>query len=267
MMDSIALYFRYVGISMRAQLQYRAMLLMQTIGHLLITVIEFLGLWALFHRFGALQGWSLGEVAFFYGLADVTFSLADAFTRGFDDVGPMVRRGEFDRVLLRPRSTVLQLLGQDLGLKRAGRLVQGILVMLWAAQQAGVGFTPSTTLLLLWAIAGGIALFFGIIVLQATSTFWTTDTLEVWSALTNGGAYMAQYPLAIYRPWFRRFFTLVVPVACVVYLPGVAVLGRPDPLGAPFLLQAIAPAAGFLFLGVSFGFWRLGIRRYTGTGS
>jgi len=265
--DSLALYFRYVALSMRAQLQYRGALVMQSLGHLLITAIEFLGIWALFDRFGALAGWTLAEVAFFYGLADVTFALADGLTRGFDDVGGMVRRGDFDRLLLRPRSTVLQLLGEELGLKRAGRLLQGTVVLVWAARAAGVELGAANLGLALFAVAGGVALFFGLVVLQATSTFWTTDTLEVWAALTNGGTYVAQYPLTIYRPWFRRFFTLVVPVACVVYLPGVAVLGRPDPLGAPFVVQCLAPLAGFLFLAVALRVWRLGLRRYASTGS
>jgi ABC-2 type transport system permease protein len=47
---------------------------------------------------------------------------------------------------------------------------------------------------------------------------------------------MSQYPLEIYRPWFRRFFLFVIPLGCVSYLPGVAILGRPDPLGTPVRL-------------------------------
>jgi hypothetical protein len=37
---------------------------------------------------------------------------------------------------------------------------------------------------------------------------------------------MSQYPLEIYRPWFRRFFIFVIPLGCINYLPGVAILGR-----------------------------------------
>jgi ABC-2 type transport system permease protein len=78
---------------------------------------------------------------------------------------------------------------------------------------------------------------------------------------------MSQYPLAIYRPWFRRFFTVVIPLACVNYFPGVAILGRPDPLGTPAALQWLAPAAGPLFLLVCLQIWRVGVRHYQSTGS
>ena len=84
--------------------------------------------------------------------------------------------------------------------------------------------------------------------LQATSAFWTVETLEVWNAFTYGGVTMSQYPLAIYRSWFRALFTYVIPLGCASYFPGVAILGRSDPLGAPAIVGWIAPLAGPVFL-------------------
>ena len=43
MTDTLRLYLRYLGISVRAQMQYRASFVMMTIGHFAITSIEFLG--------------------------------------------------------------------------------------------------------------------------------------------------------------------------------------------------------------------------------
>jgi ABC-2 type transport system permease protein len=168
---------------------------------------------------------------------------------------------------VRPRSTVLQLLGQDLQLRRFGRLLQGLAVLGWAAHAGGVHWDPARVLLLLLAIAGGACLFLGLVVLQATSCFWTVETLEVWNVFTYGGNYAGQYPMSIYRPWFRRFFTAVVPLACVSYLPALALLDRPDPLGLPTVLRWLGPLAGALFLGFALQIWKLGVRRYTGTGS
>ncbi len=267
MTDALRLYARYIGISVRAQLQYRAAFLLQTFGHLLITAIEFLGLWALFARFGSLRGWRLPEVALLYGMADVTFAIADGAARGFDRVSSMVKSGELDRILLRPRSTVLQLMGTELTLKRVGRLIQGVAILMWASHAGDVVWSAAKVVLFVAAVAGGVCLFVGLVVLQATSAFWTTETLEVWNAFTYGGNYAVQYPISIYRPWFQRFFTFVVPMACVTYLPGIAILGKPDPLGMPVAFQWAAPLAGFAFLAVSLQVWKLGVRRYTSTGS
>jgi ABC-2 type transport system permease protein len=265
--DGLGLYLRYVAVSIRAQLQYPASFAMATAGHLLGTGAEFLGVIALFDRFGSLAGWSLVEVAFFYGLADLTFSIADALGAGFASFGTLVKSGDFDRILLRPRSAALQLLGQELTLRRVGRLSQAVFVLAWASQGGAIAWTPGAAALLLVAVAGGICLFLGLVILQATAAFWTTETLELWSAFTYGGNYAAQYPLPIYRPWFRRFFIYVVPLGCVQYWPALAILDRADPLGAPPWFGWVSPAAGVAFLGLALGCWRLGIRRYVSTGS
>lgn len=271
MLDSVrgalALYGRYVAISMRGQLQYRASFIQYVFGQLIGTGVEFLGMWALFDRFGRLGPWSLAQAAFFYGMADVGFALAAAFSRGFDTFGAMVKSGDFDRLLLRPRSLVLQLLGQELTLMRIGRLAQGLVILVWASQAAGVDWSAAKVGLLLATLACGVCLYTGVIVLQATSTFWTVETLEVWSSFTYGGNYASQYPLTIYRPWFRRVLLTALPLGCVVYLPSVAILGAAEPLGTPLALQWAAPLAGPAFLLVSLQVWKLGVRRYTSTGS
>src|SRR5205085_540926 len=116
MIDAGRLYLHYTAISLRSQLQYRASFLLQTLGQLLITGFEFLGLAALFNRFGSLQNWSLPEVGFFYGIIGVAFAIAEAIPRGFDVFSRTIRAGDFDRILLRPRSTAFQIAAQELQL-------------------------------------------------------------------------------------------------------------------------------------------------------
>ncbi len=267
MPDALRLYLHYAAVSVRSQMQYRASFLMATLGHLVGTGIEFVGLWALFARFGQIEGWRLPEVALFYGLANVAFACADAAARGFDLFGNTVKAGEFDRLLLRPRSTALQLLGQELTLRRIGRLAQGLVVLLWAGAATGVVWTPPRIALALLAMAGSACLFIALVILQATLAFWTTESLEVMNTLTYGGVQATSYPLAIYEEWFRKLFIYIVPLACVNYFPVVAILGRPDPLGTPVWFQCVSPLLGFAFLLVALRVWAYGERHYVSTGS
>ena len=267
MPGALRLYGRYVRASIRSQLAYRASLVMSAIGVFLITASEFVAVWALFDRFGQVRGWTLPEIALFYGMISITWALCDALGRGFELFGTMIKEGNFDRLLLRPRSTVLQLLGQELTLRRVGRLLQGMLVLGYAASAGTIAWSVGRVGLLVGAIACGVCAFLGVIVLQATSAFWTVDSLEVWNAFTYGGVTMSQYPLAIYRSWFRDLFTYVIPLGCVNYFPGVAILGRADPLGTPALVGWIAPLAGPAFLILCLQVWRIGVRHYRSTGS
>jgi ABC-2 type transport system permease protein len=267
-MSGLRLLLRLIGASLRSQAQYPASAIMLTIGQFFAAIIEIVAVWALFERFGNVQGWRFGEVAIFYGLVNVMFAIADVLTRGFDVLGKdLVRTGAFDRLLLRPRSLTLQLVSHDFRISRAGRFLQGLIVLIAGSHSAGVEWSAPAVVLCVWAIAGGVALFFGLLVLQGTASFWTIESLELANVLTYGGVQAAQFPLSLYTGWFRGFLTFVVPLACVAYFPVIAILGRVDPLGSPAWAGYVSPVAGFLFLGVAFLAWRYGVRHYTSTGS
>jgi ABC-2 type transport system permease protein len=261
-MNALRLYGRYVATSFRAQRQYPASLIATSIGAFASTVTDFIGLWALFARFRRIESWRFEEVDLLYGVVSVGFALADGLTRGFDVFGEQfVKTGDFDRLLVRPRSTILQLMGYELRLSRIGRLGQGILAWAVGAHLLSIEWTLGAWLILLFAVAGGVALFSGILILQATLAFWTVESLEVANALTYGGVEAGQYPLDIYVRWFRNFLVFVVPIGCISYFPVATVLGRTGNI-----LRAFTPVFGFVFLGVAVWIWRFGLRRYTSSG-
>ena len=261
-MNALRLYGRYIATSIRSQRQYPASVIATSIGAFAATITDFIGIWALFARFHRLEGWGFAEVALLYGVVSVAFALADSLTRGFDVFGEQfVKTGDFDRLLVRPRSTILQLLGYELRVTRIGRLGQGMLAWGVGAHLSHIGSTTSWAILG-FAVAGGIALFGGILLLQATFAFWTVESLELANTLTYGGVEAGQYPLDVYARWFHDFLVYVVPIGCVSYFPVSVVLGR-----ASAWPYALTPFFGFAFLAVSLWVWRFGVRHYTSTGS
>ncbi len=261
------LYCRYAGVSFRSQMQYRMSFLMRSLGHFLVTGTEFLGFVALFQRFGQIRGWTLPQMGLFYGIISICFAIAESCQRGFDIFPNLIKSGDFDRILLRPRSAAFQVLGQEFQLMRIGRLSQALIVLLWSAQRLDLHWTIAHIVLLLSAIAGGVCLFSGLFVLQATLCFWTTESLEIVNCATYGGVETAQFPVNIYRPWFRAVFTFVIPLATINYFPIQALLNLADPLGSPRWIQWISPLAGVLFFLVCLQCWRFGVKHYTSTGS
>lgn len=265
-LESLRLLSRYVAASVRSQLQYRASVIMLGIGNLLVTGVEFFGLWALFERFGHIRGWTLPEVALLYGMANVSFALAEITGRGFKTFDRQVKSGDFDRLLLRPRGTAFQVAAQELELARIGRLLQGLAVIAWALVTLDLLHATPRLALVGAAVVGGACTFLGLFVLQATLAFFTVESLELFAIVTYGGVETSQYPLSIYATGFRRFFTFVVPLAFVNFVPGAVVLGRPDGLGPEWLAWA-CPGIGVAFLLVCLQVWRVGERHYRSTGS
>lgn len=266
-MSGARLYLRYAAVSLRAQMLYPASFLMVTLAQFLIISGVLAAMWALFDRFGDVRGWGFADVALFFALANLTFAFADTVNRGFEALGPeLIKTGDFDRLLLRPRAVALQVLGYELRLTRLGRMFQG-----FVALGIALGALPPLGLaqvgVLLFAFAGGVALFSALLVLQATLSFWTVESLEIANTLTYGGVEAARYPLDIYQPWFARLLIGVVPIGCVIYYPCLFVLGRSDPFGAPGWFLPLAPVTGFVFLAVALWLWSFGVRRYRSTGS
>jgi ABC-2 type transport system permease protein len=56
---------------------------------------------------------------------------------------------------------------------------------------------------LAFAITGDVALFSGLLVMQATLAFWTVEGLEVAGVLTYRGQAAAQYPMNVCAAWLR----------------------------------------------------------------
>lgn len=267
-MNGLRLYLRYVSIQMQAKLQYPLSFSMLCGAMFLSSAAELIGILALFGRFDSLMGFTLPEVAVMYGIIKMSFAAGEGLARGFDQFAGLVKNGDFDIVLLRPRSTALQVAGQEIQVVRIGMFLQGLVVLVWALHTLDVTFSPARMALTGFCVLGGTSLFYGLFVIQATLAFWTTETLEMMNILTYGGADLGQYPISIYTPWFRRFFTVVIPIGCITYFPLHTILDKQEQFfGTPIWIGWIAPLAGILFLYVALVTWNIGVRHYRSTGS
>jgi len=258
------LFFKYVSILLKSQMQYRTSFWLLTLGQFFIPFTIFAGLYFLFERFGQIKGWEFAEVALCFGVIHMAFAISECFARGFDMFSSLIVNGEFDRVLVRPRSTILQVLGSKFEFTRFGRLLQSLLVLGYGIGAVAVDWSVLKILVLLLMIASGVFIFTGIFMLAATMCFWTVQGLEVANIFTDGGREMAQYPLNIYQKWVSRFFTFVIPFGCVNYFPLLYILDRAD---GNDVLYALMPIAGILFIFPCLLVWRFGVRHYRSTGS
>jgi ABC-2 type transport system permease protein len=249
---------------LRAQMQYRWSFIADVVANFLAMTTEFASIVVVFGHIGRLDGWSLAEVAVLYGSAEFSLASARALFAGFDAVPELIRRGEMDRILTRPRSSFVQALGADLQLRTLGRAAQGLfflaLGLAWLAPEWGLG----QWLFGAWTLLGGVLFFGGLFVAGGTLSFWTVESLEAMNILTYGGATMASYPFSIYGRRLRQFFTMVVPLAFVNYYPALLLLDKGP--ASPWLAAVALPLCAAV-LAVAIGFWHAGVRRYASTGS
>ena len=262
-MSGVRLYFRYMGLVLRSAMQYRASFLLTLLGQALIPFTVFAGMLLLFQRFHVLGEWTVDEVMLCFACIHLSFAVSECFARGFDRFSQVVSQGEFDRVLVRPRGTVLQVLGARFEFSRIGRFALSLAILVLSLIRLQLLLTPLKLLTMTLMVLCGALIFSGIFMLAATLCFWTIERLEVANIFTDGGREMSQYPLNIYPKAIMRFFTFVIPFGTVNYLPLRWLLGRPDSQA----WHALTPLLGLLFLVPCIWLWRVGVRKYQSAGS
>lgn len=268
LVSDLRLYRRFIGMQLRAQAQYRLSLAIDIGTYLLVTGLEFTMVFIIFGQFPSLVGWHVGEVGLLYAVMSVGFGFAEMLGAGMDQFDETIRRGDFDRVLLRPVGTFLQVAGSDFRLRRLGRLTQGAIAFAISLRLLpGLRWSLLKLIMLPVGIASGAVIFLAILLLGATLCFWTVQTTELTNILTYGSRETLSWPLSIYTPSMQRFFLFVVPLAFGSYVPVCYILDRPLPFGlAPWAAFA-APLAAIAFALVAGAVWRFGVRHYQSTGS
>jgi ABC-2 type transport system permease protein len=251
----------------RGQAQYRASFLVEIFGSLLSGLVDIAAVLVLFNVTRRLGGFGFGEAFLIAALAGAGFSLADLAVGSVERIRVYVRTGLLDAVLVRPLGALPQLLAVDFSPKRIGRVLLSSGLLAAATRLAGVHWTPARVALLVVTPIAGAALFGAVFVASATVAFWWIDSGEFANALTYGGRDFTAYPMTVYQGLFRRVFAYGMGFAFVGYYPGLALLGRRDPLGLPAAAGWAGPAVALLACWIAGLTWRHGVRHYRSTGS
>lgn len=255
------LYLSFLSLHLKSAMTYRSSFLLSCLGQLLVTVNTFLGVKFLMDRFGTVAGYTLPQLALCFGVILAATSLAECFARGFDAFAAVLSQARFDRLLVRPRGLIFQLLCEEMKLSMVPRLLQAVLMLGWAISAGTVRWTAAKAAVLALMILCGAAVFFGLFLINAALCFFTLEGLEVMNIFTDGPREYGKYPFGIYGRGVLWILTLLVPLALVQHWPLQYLLDRgPGWYG-------LLPLLSLLFLLPCAAAWRLGVRHYRSTGS
>ena len=255
------LYFKFFAIHLKSELAYPGSFVLSCCGRLLFTLASLFGIHILLGRFGAVGGYDLGAVLLGFGVVMTAGNIAECFARGFDAFGKIVRQAQFDRLLVRPRGLVFQVVCQDLRLASFSNVLLGGAVIAYAVRVSGIVWTVPKALVLGSMVLCGSLLFFGAFLVYAALCFVTLEGLEVMNIFTDGIREYSRYPFDVYGKGVLCFTTLVMPMALVQTWPLQYLLGRgPGWYG-------LLPLLSLWFLIPCYALWHLGVRHYCSAGS
>lgn len=256
------LYGKFFLIHLQSQMQYKVSFVLILIGHTLSTFTTFLGLYFMFSQIHEVDGFSFNQILICFAVVLMAYSIAESFARGFDLFPQMISNGEFDRVMVRPRNEIFQILASKIEFNRIGRFIQAIIILIYAINTSGVVWSPDKIITLILMILCGSIIFSGLFLVYAAFTFFTIEGLEFMNILTDGGREFGKYPFSIYGEKILKLLTFIIPLALFQYYPLLYLLGRSENILYMFL-----PIIGTLFLIPCWVFWKFGLHHYKSTGS
>lgn len=262
-MNSLTLYKRYAAINFRCIMQYHTwpISILTTIVN---SVVDFLGVIILFARFGSIGNWTSNHVLLLYGIATTSFGLAEWFSRGFDIFPWHVNSGEFDRVLLRPRNTFLQVMGGRFEFQRFGRVAVGICCILYSVIHLKVSANPSNILILIGAVIGGWFVYTSIFIILSAISFWTLQPLDIMYIFTNATLQYCKIPLPLLGKTLQNFLTFIMPLGLCYYYPAMVISKNSS---YPTWTGVMALPGGIIFFIFSLLLWSIGVKHYHSSGS
>ena len=266
-MNTLRLYARSMAILIKSQLQYPLSFLMQTIAQLVMEGGEMLALILLIDRFDRLNQWGPGDLYFFFGLMSVSFYLTEIFGRGVTGNFPyMVRTGQLDTVLLRPRGVLTQVLCSAADPRRITCIAVGVVSLVLGSNLSKIAWTLPKVLLLIEAIFFSFWLILGLFMIEAILCIHSVKSVELANTLTYGGRSACEYPSDIYPRALRVLFTVIAPFALVMHVPASMILGKPL-YGWPEWVAYVTPLSGLVLFGIMYLLFRKAMRFYRSTGS
>ncbi|GII57224.1 transporter [Planotetraspora thailandica] len=249
----------------RAAAQYPVSFALMAAGVVVTGGLDIAVIWVIFSNTTTLGGFTLDEVMFLHGTAFLSFTVADLLFGNVDRIGRHIKAGTLDVMLIRPASLFVQVAADRFAPHRVGRVIQAAAVL--SVGLARLDVPAGRTWMIPVMVVSGIVIFTALWALGGAVQFLLTEAPELANSLTYGGATLTQYPLSVYGDRLVIGVTFVVPLAFVNWQPGLYVLGRPDPLGLPYVLRFLSPAAALVTALAAALAWRAGIRRYRSTGS
>jgi len=264
---SLTLALVLAAAYIRGQMEYRFNFVVLVVMGLVYQLTGFVFVWVLIARFNNLGGWTLGEIAFLYGLRLLVHAV-----RGicFGNVGRemewLVRRGEFDRMLVRPMSPLVQVAVKQIPINDFGNLIGGVGVFVVASMAVAIDWSPPSIAFLVLAVLGGCLVEAALELALASLTFRIVRAHALFALVNDVNNRFGSYPLHIFGDLARFVLTFGVPVAFIAYLPATVLLGRTGELSVHPALAYGAPLVGAAMFGVAYLFWRSQIRHHQSSG-
>ena len=257
------LFFDYFTQYAKVRVGYRGDFFISLVTSFAATIFALAFVIILFQKVPQLAGWSFQEVLFLYGFSLIPYGLFNVISMNLYNFGnDYIIEGKFDRILLRPISSLFQILFETFRIESLQEVATGVFCMAWASHSLHIAWPPGKiALFVFFGICAGI-IYISVFLILTTVSFWFEDRIGVHPPVWNVIAF-GRYPLSIYSGAVQFFLCWIIPFGLASFYPSVRLLGRTvTPEYAP-----LVPVVAIAFFTAAIVLWNFGTRHYSSTGS
>ena len=257
------LFFDYFTQYAKVRISYRGDFFVSLATSAAATFFALAFMVILFRKAPQLAGWRFEELLFLWGFTLIPYGIFNVISMNLYDFGNnYIIEGKFDRVLLRPVSSLFQVLFETFRIESLHEIATGLFCMWWASRELGLHWTiAKIAMLTFYGLCAGV-IYVSIFLLLSTVSFWFEDRIGVHPPVWNVIAF-GRWPLSIYSAAVQFFLCWIIPFGLASFYPSARLLGRAvTPQYLPFV-----PIVAVVFLTIAISVWNFGTRRYASTGS
>ncbi len=258
----MSLLKNYLSLHLKISLEYKSSFILTIISQALAMLVELFVVISLFYKFKLLDTYNTYEILLGFSTLWLGYSLVELFGRGFDHFSKIIVNGNFDLLLIRPRSLFIQIFGSDICYEKTGRVLISLIIFIYSSIKVMTNITILKILLLVSMVLCCSIIILSVLIVGASFCFYTIQGLEVINIFTNGTRQVGQYPMGIYKKVVRIFFTLVIPITLVNYYPISYLTGETNNL-----IYLLLPYYSIIIFIISNIIFYIGTKKYTSTGS
>lgn len=261
----LRLYRALISQFFKMVLQSKVDFLMGLFGFFFTQISGILFLYLVFEQIPDLQGWSLEQLVFIYGFAQIPRGIDHLFTDNIWMVAwRLVINGDFDRYMLRPMNVFFQVIAEKLQPDALGELLVGTILVVYSSIKGVVVLDAVHIALFVVSVLAGALIYTSIKLLFASLAFWVKRS-GPFLQLAYEMAEFAKYPTEIYAKALRFVITWIIPFAFVAYLPAGYFLGAGA--GNHMGVIAIECAIAAVFWLIAYAVFHKGINIYESAGN
>lgn len=255
-------------MSILTRMQYRIDSIVATLAVFVRESTNIIVIYLALLKFDKINGWNVNEMLFLFSILFLTYAFVVSLFADLRDFSCMIREGRFDRLLVRPRGLLFQLILNNADLMAsAGHGTLGILLFLISANRVGITWDFLTILYYIGAIIGGVLIQGGMFVFFSALSFYFVETNSIREIFYWNMRKFAGYPISIYNKLIQGLMIYVIPFAFVNYFPAQYLLRKEDMVNYNEMYMYIAPVVGVVIYLAAYGFWRISVKRYNSTGN